>query len=106
MLVHVTLLPTLTVKVAGAKAKLSMVTWSPVAAAGPAVGDAVPVDAPGMEGIPLIPGIPGVPLAFDPKVADGCAVGREPEHPASRSTPAASKARGVRWSSVRCQKGT
>jgi hypothetical protein len=52
----------------------------------------VPGGAPGIEGIPLMPGIPGVPLAFDPKVIDGCAVGREAEHPASSSTLAARRA--------------
>nr|WP_325501897.1 hypothetical protein [Mycobacterium sp.] len=36
-----------------------------------------------------MPGIPRVPLAFDPKVTDGCAFGRDAEHPASSSTLAA-----------------
>ena len=92
MLVQVTVLPTLTVKVAGAKAKLSMVTWSPATAAGDAVEDAAPGGAPGVEGVPLMPGIPGVPLAFDPKVTDGCALGCEAEHPAGSNTPTANSA--------------
>jgi hypothetical protein len=82
----------LTVNVAGAKAKLSMLTWSPATAAGDPVTDAVPGGGPGIEGIPLMPGIPGVPLAFDPNVIDGCALGREAEHPASSSTLAARSA--------------
>ena len=95
MLVHVTVVPALTVNVAGAKAKLSMVTWSPATATGDPVADAVPDGAPVIAGIPLMPGMPGVPLAFDPKVTDGCAAGREDEHPASNSTPTAEMAK--RW---------
>jgi len=89
-------LPALTVNVAGAKAKLSMVTWSPATAAGDPVADAVPDGAPVIAGIPLMPGIPGVPLAFDPKVTDGWALGCEDEQPASNSAPAANKARCFR----------
>jgi hypothetical protein len=81
--VQVTVLPTRTVTEAGAKAKLSMLTWSPATGAD-AVDEPVPADAPGIEGIPLMPGIPGVALAPDPKVTDGCAAGRDVEHPASR----------------------
>ena len=99
MLVHVTVLPTLTVNVAGANAKLSMLTSSPPTTAGDPVVDAVPAGALGIEGIPLIPGIPGVALAAEPKVTDGIgmlelvpAVGREAEHPANNSTPTASTA--------------
>jgi hypothetical protein len=80
------------VNVAGANAKLSMVTASPAAAAGAPVVDAVPAGALGIDGIPLMPGIPGVALAPEPKVTDGCALGREDEHPASNSTPTANKA--------------
>jgi hypothetical protein len=91
-LVQVTVLPALTVNVAGVKAELSMLTWLPATAAGDPVGEAVPVGAPGIDGIPLMPGIPGVPLAFDPKITDGCALGREPEHPATKTAPAANTA--------------
>jgi hypothetical protein len=35
-----------------------------------------------------MPGIPGVPLAFDPKVTDGCAAGGDDEQPA-KTTPTA-----------------
>jgi hypothetical protein len=65
-----------------------MVTWSPATAAGDPVADAVPDGAPVIAGIPLMPGIPGVPLAFDPKVTDGCAAGREDEQPASTTLTA------------------
>jgi hypothetical protein len=76
--------PTLTVKVAGAKAKLSILTWSPATGA-----DAVPVGAPPVDGIPVMPGIPGVLPPGDPKVTDGCESCRGAEHPASNSTPTA-----------------
>jgi hypothetical protein len=86
-------LPARTVNVAGAKAKLSMLTASPPTGAGDPVAGAVPAGALGIEGIPLIPGIPAVPLAPEPKVTDGCASCREAEHPAS-SAPVTSAAAG------------
>ena len=63
-LVQVTVLPAPTVSVAGANAKLSMVTWSPLAGTAGAVID-------------------GVAPASGLSVTDGCALGREAEQPAS-----------------------
>jgi hypothetical protein len=43
-----------------------------------------------------MPGIPGVPLAFDPKVTDGCAAGGEDEQPASNPLTANAVINGFR----------
>jgi hypothetical protein len=71
-LTQVTEVPSLTVSVAGANANPSMVIWLPLTGAAGAVTDGVAV--------------------FGPKVTEGCAAGREAEHPASNSTPAANPA--------------
>jgi hypothetical protein len=70
-LVQVTVLPAWTVSVAGANAKLSMLTWSPLTGAAGAVTDVVGID---MEGV------------TEP------VEGREAEHPASDSTLTANAA--------------
>ncbi|GFG77396.1 hypothetical protein MPRG_06720 [Mycobacterium paragordonae] len=57
--------PARTVKVAGANAKLSMLTWSPPTGA-VTLCDAVPPGEAGIEDIPVIPG-----MAPDPKLTEG-----------------------------------
>jgi hypothetical protein len=88
MLVQVTVLPAGTVSVAGANAKLSMLTALPdTGAAGPVVAPPVPAGMFGIGAIPLIPGIPGV-LAADPNVTDGVVVADwGDEHPATTISP-------------------
>jgi hypothetical protein len=89
LLVHVTVAPTATVKVAGLKAKSVIPTAvPPTGAVDPGVagsaGDAI-------EPIPPdpMPGIPGVALTSDEKVGDGGAwlteSGAEPEQPVPSS---------------------
>ena len=76
-----------TVSVAGAKAKLSMLTASPATgAAGAVVEAAVPAGMFGIDGIPLMPGIPGVVAADRAKVTDGAVTDCGDEHPASTIT--------------------
>jgi len=85
-LVQVTVLPAGTVNVAGANAKLSMLTALPATgAAGPVVEAVVPAGTSGIDGMPLIAGIPGV-VAPDPKVTDGDVADGADEHPANITT--------------------
>src|SRR5882757_5937878 len=73
-LVHVTVAPTGTVKVAGAKAKSVIPTAvPPTGAVVPGVADAAGVDTEPIppDPIPGIPGIPGVVLTSGAKVTDG-----------------------------------
>ena len=71
-MVQVTVLPDVTVSVAGTNPKLSMLTSVPATGAVEPVADAVVAPgASGIAGMPLMPGIPGVVLAFWPKFTAG-----------------------------------
>src|ERR1700739_4359194 len=93
-LVHVTVVPTGTVSVAGSNLKsLIFTAFGPTGAAGAVVDEPVAAGALPVGGIALIPGIPGVALTPDPKVTDAGAfddgaVGAGDEQLASSRTAA------------------